>query len=86
MDGGLIWIIIIIGWIIIQVVSSSDDSSNEQSSSENAFTVNVKKGLPPAKSGLKIECYNVEMAGMISHPTDDQVKIILIIQDIIYDI
>ena len=38
--------------------------------------------MPPAKSGLKIECYNVEMAGMISHPTDDQVKIILIIQDI----
>ena len=82
MDGGIIWIIIIIAWIIIRVVSSSDGSSNEQSSSENAFTVGVKKGLPPADSGLKIECYNVEMVGMISHPTDDQVKIILIIQDI----
>ena len=82
MDGGIIWIIIIVGIIIFNLVSKSEDSSNEQSSSENAFTVGVKKGLPPSGMGLKVECYNVEMAGMISHPTDDQVKIILIIQDI----
>ena len=49
---------------------------------DSAFTVRVKKGLPPVDTGLKEKCYNVEMAGMISHPTDDQVKIILIIQDI----
>ena len=82
MDFGIIWVIIVVGIFLFNMFSGSEDSSNEQSSSENAFTVNVKKGLPPAKSGLKIECYNVEMAGMISHPTDDQVKIILIIQDI----
>ena len=75
-------IIIVVGIFLFNLLSKSEDSSNEQSSSENAFTVNVKKGLPPTDSGLKIECYNVEMAGMISHPTDDQVKIILIIQDI----
>jgi len=82
MDFGVIWVIIVVGIFIFNLISGSEDSSNEQSSSENAFTVNVKKGLPPTDSGLKIECYNVEMAGMISHPTDDQVKIILIIQDI----
>ena len=82
MDFGIIWVIIIVGIFIFNLISGSEDSSNEQSSSENAFTVNVKKGLPPTNSGLKIECYNVEMVGMISHPTDDQVKIILIIQDI----
>ena len=82
MDFGIIWVIIIVGIFLFNMFSGSEDSSNEQSSSENAFTVNVKKGLPPTDSGLKIECYNVEMAGMISHPTDDQVKIIIIIQDI----
>ena len=82
MDFGVIWIIIVIGIFLFNLFSGSEDSSYEESLSENAFTVNVKKGLPPANSGLKIECYNVEMAGMISHPTDDQVKIILIIQDI----
>ena len=82
MDFGIIWVIIVVGIFIFNLISKSEDGSNEQSSSENAFTVDVKKGLPPAASGLKIECYNVEMAGMISHPTDDQVKIILIIQDI----
>ena len=82
MDFGVIWVIIVVGIFLFNMFSGSEDSSNEQSSSENAFTVNVKKGLPPTNSGLKIECYNVEMAGMISHPTDDQVKIILIIQDI----
>ena len=82
MDFGIIWVIIIIGIFLFNLFSESEDSSNEQSSSENAFTVDVKKKLPPPDSGLKIECYNVEMVGMISHPTDDQVKIILIIQDI----
>ena len=84
MEGILIWIGIAVVWAVIRGVfsSSSGNNSNESSSSENAFTVNVKKGLPPTNSGLKIECYNVEMVGMISHPTDDQVKIILIIQDI----
>tara|TARA_B110001454_G_scaffold162870_1_gene152411 strand:+ start:1184 stop:2386 length:1203 start_codon:yes stop_codon:yes gene_type:complete len=83
MEGVLIWIAIAIGWAVLRGVFSGDSSSDaQQSLSENAFTVNVKKGLPPTNSGLKIECYNVEMVGMISHPTDDQVKIILIIQDI----
>ena len=83
MEGVLIWIAIAIGWAVLWGVFSGDSSSDaQQSLSENAFTVNVKKGLPPTNSGLKIECYNVEMVGMISHPTDDQVKIILIIQDI----
>ena len=82
MEGWIIWIIIVVGWAILSSFSGDSSSDVQQSVSENAFTVNVKKGLPPAKSGLKIECYNVEMAGMISHPTDDQVKIILIIQDI----
>ena len=83
MEGWIIWIVIAIGWAVLRGVFSGDSSSDvQQSLSENAFTVNVKKGLPPTNSGLKIECYNVEMVGMISHPTDDQVKIILIIQDI----
>ena len=43
----------------------------------NRFTIKVKKGLPPKNTGLKVECFNVEMAGMISHPTDDEVKIAL---------
>ena len=84
MEGILIWIGIAVVWAVIRGVfsSSSGNNSNESSSSENAFTVGVKKGLPPNDTGLKVECYNVEMAGMISHPTDDQVKIILNIQDV----
>ena len=84
MEGILIWIGIVIAWAVIKGIFSSisGNDSNESSSSENAFTVGVKKGLPPTDTGLKVECYNVEMAGMISHPTDDQVKIILNIQDV----
>ncbi len=84
MDFGVIWIIIVIGIFLFNLFSGSEDSSSDiqEHINENAFTVTVKKGLPPADTGVKIECYNVEMAGMISHPTDDQVKIILIIQDI----
>jgi len=86
MEGILIVIVLSIGWAILKAIFSgvtgigSDDSSS--SVEANAFTVRVKKGLPPTDTGLKVECYNVEMAGMISHPTDDQVKIILNIQDV----
>ena len=61
--------------------NGGDDSSSSEEA--NKFTVKVKKGKPPKNTGLTIDCYNVEMAGMISHPTDDQVKIILTIQDVL---
>ena len=86
MEGILIVIALSVGWAILKAIFSGvtgiggDDSSSSEEA--NKFTVQVKKGLPPKDSGLKIECYNVEMAGMISHQTDDQVKIILSIQDI----
>ena len=86
MEGILIVIVLSIGWAILKAIFSGvtgiggDDSSSSEEA--NKFTVQVKKGLPPKDSGLKIECYNVEMAGMISHQTDDQVKIILSIQDV----
>ena len=86
MEGILIVIVLSIGWAILKAIFSGvtgiggDDSSSSEEA--NKFTIQVKKGLPPKDSGLKIECYNVEMAGMISHQTDDQVKIILSIQDV----
>ena len=84
MDGGVIWIIIVVGIFIFNMISGSNDESNESSTSveANPFTIKVKKGLPPKDTGLTVECYNVEMTGMISHPTEDQVKIILLIQDV----
>ncbi|MDB3876924.1 TerB family tellurite resistance protein [Candidatus Pelagibacter ubique] len=86
MEGIVIWIVIIIGWAILKGVfsavtgSGGDDSSS--SVEANPFTVKVKKGLPPKDTGLSVDCYNVELKGMISHPTDDQVKIILLVQDV----
>ena len=84
MDGGVIWIIIVVGIFIFNMISGSNDESNESSTSveANPFTVKVKKGLPPKNTGLTVECYNIEMTGMISHPTEDQVKIILLVQDV----
>jgi len=86
MEGILIVIVLSIGWAILKAIFSGvtgiggDDSSSSEEA--NKFTVKVKKGKPPKNTGLTIDCYNVEMAGMISHPTDDQVKIILSIQDV----
>ena len=86
MEGIVIWIVIVIGWALLKGVfsavtgSGGDDSSS--SVEANPFTVKVKKGLPPKDTGLKVDCYNVELKGMISHPTDDQVKIILLVQDV----
>lgn len=86
MEGILIVIALSVGWAILKSlffgvtgIGGDDSSSSEEA---NKFTVQVKKGLPPKETGLKVDCYNVEMSGMISHPTDDQVKIILSIQDV----
>ena len=86
MEGIIIWIVIVIGWALLKgVFSAATGGSGDDSSSSveaNPFTIKVKKGLPPKDTGLTVECYNVEMTGMISHPTEDQVKIILLIQDV----
>ena len=86
MEGIVIWIVVIIGWALLKgVFSAVTGSGGDNSSSSveaNPFTVKVKKSLPPKDTGLTVDCYNVEMTGMISHPTDDQVKIILLVQDV----
>ena len=84
MDWGIVWVIFIIGSVIWNIIADSSNESNESSTSveANPFTVKVKKGLPPKDTGLTVDCYNVEMTGMISHPTEDQVKIILLVQDV----
>ena len=86
MEGIIIWIVIVIGWALLKgVFSAATGGSGDDSSSSveaNPFTIKVKKGLPPKDTGLTVECYNVEMTGMISHPTEDQVKIILLVQDV----
>ena len=86
MEGIIIWIVIVIGWALLKgVFSAATGGSGDDSSSSveaNPFTIKVKKGLPPKDTGLTVDCYNVEMTGMISHPTEDQVKIILLIQDV----
>ena len=84
MDWEIVWVIFIIGSVIWNIIADSSNESNESSTSveANPFTVKVKKGLPPKDTGLTVECYNVEMTGMISHPTEDQVKIILLVQDV----
>ena len=86
MEGILIVIVLSIGWAILKAIFTGvtgiggDDSSSSEE--VNKFTVKVKKGLPPKATGIKVDCYVVEMTGMISHPTDDKVKIILSIQDV----
>ena len=83
MEGIIIWIVIIVIWTVIRGVFSGSGGDDSSSSEEaNKFTVQIKKGFPPKNTGIQVNCYNVEMSGMISHPTDDQVKIILTIQDI----
>ena len=83
MEGIFAWIVIVLIWAAIKGVFSGSGGDEYSSSEEaNKFTVKVKKGLPPKETGLKVDCYNVEMSGMISHPIDNQVKIILSIQDV----
>jgi len=83
MEGIVIWIIIAIVWAVIRFASSSDNSSQvSEFIEENKFTVKVQEGIPSTEIGIKIKCFNVQMKGMINHPTDDQVRFILTVQDV----
>jgi hypothetical protein len=81
----LFWIIGAVIWAAIKGVFNSSSEEGEfsnNSESGNKFAIKVTKGLPQKDTGIKVDCFNVEMIGMISHPTDDRAKIILILQDI----
>ena len=86
MEGILIWIGLAIAWAVIKgifsSVSGSSSSDLQEFVSNNAFSIKIKKGLPPSSTGIKIDCFNVQMKGMINHSYDNQVKIILTIQDV----
>ena len=86
MEGIVVWIIIIVGWIFIKnVFSKSDDEIISETVQDNPFEIKVKSGQPPTETGLKLDCFNVEMKGMVNHPTDPEVKIILTLQDVTED-
>ena len=86
MEGIVVWIIIIVGWIFIKnVFSKSDDEIISETIQDNPFEIKVKSGQPPIETGLELDCFNVEMKGMVNHPTDPEVKIILTLQDVTED-
>ena len=84
MDYGVIWVIIIIAVFLFNLFSKSEDSSSDvqQFVSDNPFSIKVKRGMPPTETGIKIDCFNIEMRGMINHPSEDEVKVILTLQDV----
>ena len=84
MDYGVIWVIIIIAVFLFNLFSKSEDSSSDvqQFVSDNPFSIKVKRGMPPTETGIKIDCFNIEMRGMINHPSEDEIKVILTLQDV----
>ncbi len=74
MDYGVIWVIIIIAVFLFNLFSKSEDSSSDvqQFVSDNPFSIKVKRGMPPTETGIKIDCFNIEMRGMINHPSEDE--------------
>ena len=82
MEGWIIWIVIAIGWAALSGAFSGDSSSSEREIvEENRFTLKVNEGIPPADTDIKVKCFSIKIKGMVSHPTDDQVKAILTITD-----
>lgn len=83
----IVWVVLAIGWALIKGVfgamfGGGGSSSNlEEVVKSNPFSIKITKGIPK-DTDLKINCFNIEMCGMVNHPTQDEIKVFLTVQDI----
>ena len=86
MDGGLIWVIIIVGWFLFSFFSKSDEEKTYEARKEVfdkiRLQLKVSEEVPPEDKGLpNLKCLAVKVKGLFGHPTENKTKIFLTIHD-----
>ncbi len=86
MDGGLIWIVIVIGWILFSIFGKSDEEKTIEARKEIfdklRLQLQVTEEIPPKDRGLQSEKHvAVKVKGLFGHPTESSTRIFLTIHD-----
>ena len=86
MDGGLIWVLIVIGWVLFSIFSKSDEEKTYEARKEIfdkiGLQLQVSEEIPPKDKGLpQVKCIAVKVKGLFGNPNENKTKIFLTIHD-----
>ena len=91
MEGLIVWVVIIIGWVVIKTIFSAafgggggsvSDLDRQELIDKLRLQLKVTEEVPPKDRGLPAEKHiAVKVKGLIGHPTDSQIKVFLTIHD-----
>ncbi len=86
MDGGIIWVFIVIGWILFSIFSKSDEEEANEARKEIfdklRLQLKVSEEIPPKDRGLpEVKCIAVKVKGLFGNPNESKTKIFLTIHD-----
>ena len=83
MDGGLIWVVIVIGWILFSIFGKSDEEKTYEARKEIfdkiRLQLKVSEEIPPKEKGLPdVKCIVVKVMGLFGNPNDSKTKLFLL--------
>ena len=90
MEGIVVWIVIIVGWVIIKSIFSSafggggglSNTDRQELYDKLKLQLKVSEEVPPKERGLPDQkCLAVKVKGLFGHPTENNTKIFLTIHD-----
>ena len=86
MDGGIVWLIILVGWVLFSIFGKSDEEKTYEARKEIfdkiRLQLNVSEEIPPKERGLpKVKGIAVKVKGLFGNPNENKTKVFLTIHD-----
>ena len=86
MEGGIVWLIILVGWVLFNIFGKSDEEKTYEARKEIfdkiRLQLNVSEEIPPKERGLpNVKCIAVKVKGLFGNPNEDKTKVFLTIHD-----
>ena len=86
MDGGIVWLIILVGWVLFNIFGKSDEEKTYEARKEIfdkiRLQLNVSDEIPPKERGLpNVKCIAVKVKGLFGNPNENKTKVFLTIHD-----
>ena len=86
MEGGIVWLIILVGWVLFNIFGKSDEEKTYEARKEIfdkiRLQLNVSEEIPPKERGLpNVKCIAVKVKGLFGNPNENKTKVFLTIHD-----
>ncbi len=86
MEGGIVWLIILVGWVLFNIFGKSDEEKTYEARKEIfdkiRLQLSVSEEIPPKERGLpNVKCIAVKVKGLFGNPNENKTKVFLTIHD-----